>query len=269
MILDAAATLARLTNLLRARLPDASPDIACRIGAILGLETLAEAQVSPDQGRLHIRIMDLLLAYLRQESPSGAALARPPEASPGWTFDLPRPRADVQAALTVLARRSAAQRAAEATLPLTYTPAATVIDPRLPGPDGDDGQPAGFPFSGGWRPDLRGINLQRADLTGAWLVGANLDDVPMEGARLADACLIRASLGGTRLAEAWLIDARLSRAVLIETDLTGANLMAADLTGASLSQVALPGANMTGADLRGAAFVQTDLSGADLTGAVR
>lgn len=275
MSLETADTFARLIGLLHTRLPDGAPDIACRIGAILGLETLAEASVAAgseglsDQGRLHVRIMDVLLAYLRQECPASAALARPACSRPGWTCDLPVPRADVQMALSVLARRGPAQRAAEACLPLTYTPGAPVIGGRLPDPDGDDGQPAGFPFHGGWRPDLQGINLQRADLTGAWLVGATLDDVPMEGALLSDASLIRASLGGTRLSGALLRDARLSRAVLVEADLTGASLMAADLSGATLANVCLEGVDLTGANLRGASVEGSDLEQADLTGVRR
>jgi len=91
---------------------------------------------------------------------------------------------------------------------------------------------------------------RRADLTGAYLTGANL-----AGANLAGAYLTRAYLTGANLAGAYLTRA----------NLTGANLAGANLAGANLAGAYLTRANLTGADLTGANLTRTDLTGANLT----
>jgi len=69
-----------------------------------------------------------------------------------------------------------------------------------------------------------------------WLVGANL----------TEAYLMGADLGGANLSGADLSRANLSRANLVRTDLSGANLSGADLRGSILG-----GANLSGTNGRG------------------
>ena len=85
--------------------------------------------------------------------------------------------------------------------------------------------------------DLRGANLSEAYLRGADLCGASLSGADLRGANLSEAYLRGADLCGASLSEAYL---------------RGANLSEADLRGADLSEAYLCGADLRGADLRGA-----------------
>jgi len=82
-----------------------------------------------------------------------------------------------------------------------------------------------------------GLNLSKANLSGAYLnkaelYGADLSTANLSNAQLADAQLVQADLTGADLSKALL-----SRAFLLR----------ADLTGADLSKALLLGANLTGA----------------------
>ena len=85
-------------------------------------------------------------------------------------------------------------------------------------------------------------DLERANLYGADLRGANLERANLYGADLERANLYGADLRG----------ANLERANLYGADLRGANLERANLYGADLRGANLYGANLYGADLRGA-----------------
>ena len=132
------------------------------------------------------------------------------------------------------------------------------------------------------RADLTEINLQGANLEGAYLMDANL-----QGAYLMDANLQGANLGAANLEGAYLMDANLRQAILWganlwEANLGGANLQGANLGRANLQKATLFGANLQGAilpranlgeanfqgaNLRGANLSGADLQGADLSGA--
>ena len=90
-------------------------------------------------------------------------------------------------------------------------------------------------------------NLRGAYLVGAYLVGADLRDANLVGADLRDANLVGANLRGAYLGGANLRGAYLERANLRGADLRGANLERADLERAYLG-----GANLS----RGLAIVQ-------------
>ena len=98
---------------------------------------------------------------------------------------------------------------------------------------------------------------QGADLSGAYLRGANL-----RGADLSGAYLRNADLRGADLSGAYLRNANLRGA-----DLSGADLSGAYLSGAYLRNANLRGAYLSGADLSGAYLSGAYLSGADLSGA--
>jgi uncharacterized protein YjbI with pentapeptide repeats len=130
------------------------------------------------------------------------------------------------------------------------------------------------------------------DLTGASLIGANLDDADLENAKLnlADlshaslkgAVLSRAELDGAVLREAEMPHADLSNASIstfippgdadvIHADLRGANLRRSVLIGAQLGYADMSGANLTGANLTDAYLFEAQLSqflvNANFTGA--
>lgn len=82
------------------------PNIEVRIGALYALERIAQDSVAYDKGRDHIRLMEILCAYVRQNAPVGNLVEKP-------AVVLKAPRLDIQVAIDVLKRRSPAQREIE------------------------------------------------------------------------------------------------------------------------------------------------------------
>lgn len=90
----------------------------------------------------------------------------------------------------------------------------------------------------------------RANLSGEYLIGANLREANLREADLIGANLKWANLIGANLKLADLIGANLKWADLKWANLRGANLKGADLIGANLKEANLSGANLSGANLR-------------------
>ena len=121
------------------------PNIEVRIGGLLSLERISQDSVRHDQGRDHVRVMEIICAYVRANAPASEARDFPlPDWKPladdafdqdkaahiawrearfrnrsnsnarEWAKSLPPPRQDIQQALTILGRRGTGQRAAEA-----------------------------------------------------------------------------------------------------------------------------------------------------------
>jgi uncharacterized protein YjbI with pentapeptide repeats len=120
------------------------------------------------------------------------------------------------------------------------------------------------------RADLSGANLSRANLTGANLNRANLNRANLRKADfigtilfeadLNQANLLWAELSQANLGQANLSQADLSQANLFEANLNRANLLWADLSGANLSQANLTGANLREAVTYATVFADLDLS---------
>ena len=171
------------------------PNIEVRLGAIYALERIAQ-----DSERDHIPVMETLCAYVRENAP-----ARDVE-------DSRPPRADIQAVMDVINRRSKRR--------ITWE--------RFP--------------ANAFRLNLARACLQGADLREARLEGADLQQVRLEGASLTRARLEGAFLFGARLEGADLHEARLQRARLI-----GARLHSADLSDWSCDRASLRSADLLGA----------------------
>lgn len=103
--------------------------------------------------------------------------------------------------------------------------------------------------------DLRGLNLDKADLSGGIFHQAKLARTTLQGADLANADFGRASLN-----RASLRDANLGRAYLSFADLEGADLRGADLSYAYLNNANLKGANLCGANLSNAKVSEEQLA---------
>jgi uncharacterized protein YjbI with pentapeptide repeats len=88
-----------------------------------------------------------------------------------------------------------------------------------------------------------------------------------EGAADVRAAVEAAVKARANLTGAYLSGADLTRADLTRADLTGAYLTRADLTRANLTGAYLTDANLTGANLTGAYLTDANLTGANLTGA--
>ena len=114
----------------------------------------------------------------------------------------------------------------------------------------------------GWRHASAGRSLFQAQLIGASLRGADFTDARAAGnfnkADLTGAIFVGADLG------AELGNQSMG---LMRGDLTGANARGADFTGARLVRTVLSFATLTDTDFSGADLSTANLAGADLTGA--
>lgn len=203
-----------------------------------------------------------------------------------WTRSLPNPRADVQLALKVIGRRSARQRLVEAAWPDPYDQTTRwPFDPDFPRLADEPGEAAmtleqietfkagleawqnACTDYRGYRLDLRGANLQRADLAAgqpdgsdAVFSGARLDGARMEGARLDAVRMVGASPEGAPREGSRLHGARMEGASLDGTWMQGASLREARMEGTSLVGVPMMGASLYRARMDGAELRKTNLT---------
>ena len=215
------------------QLGEQGPDkLAVRLGGIYALE-----QIALDSEELHWPVMEVLTAFLRENSatPSarsvidtldafehGQPLSWPPEEAESMQ---PKLATDLQAIATVLGRRPEQRRRHEW------------------------GSRRRLDLSGVWLPKamLQDAHLERANLSGAhlewsFLMWAHLEDAQLfgahlNGARLVNAHLEQAQMGGlsefgeesAHLKDALLTGAHLEGAFLDETDLTSEQLEMANI----------------------------------------
>lgn len=202
-------------------------DVIRRVGAIDRLEGLVQ-----EDPTLAPRIANQLSAYVRELSrehlPAQPPSGLPPAELGKWAGRLKPPRSDIEKAAQTLGRLG-----------------------KIPGVD-----------RGKLHIDLRGANLQAADLGGLDFAGAD-----MRVANLDGAYLFGADLEGAAMNHAFLIGARLTQARLKDADLTWAFLQTASLERAVLDGARLSGAYLEGAKIEGASLIYTDLFGAQMSGA--
>ena len=181
-----------------------SEKVVVRLGGIYALEGVMNGS-----GQYHQPVLEALTAFVRE----GAKL---PATAPTPGPPTQKPPTDIQAALTVIGRRSEGSGFVDLT----------------------NANIAGADVSGDLKDgDLRGANLTHAfmflaDLSGADLRGTSLTGADLRGANLTGALVTGASLRGA--------------------DLRGANLTRDDLSDADLSDAKLEGANLTDTHLTGA-----------------
>jgi uncharacterized protein YjbI with pentapeptide repeats len=240
-----------------------STEIDVRIGGIYALERIAH-----DSARDHPTVMEVLAEFVRDHSPEQWPPPTVHEAgaeSPGRTT-----RPDVQAALTVIGRRTIR----------------------------NDRQPINLNGADLIRANLTRANLNNVDLNNANLTRANLGkEVDLRAAadfrrvqallaNFTDPTIPVAQLGRggglagggadlryaravfANLTHATLTDANLSDAIFSRANLTDANLTGADLTNTQLISADLTRANLTYTTLTGADLTYATLTGADLTDAL-
>jgi uncharacterized protein YjbI with pentapeptide repeats len=253
-------------------------ELDVRLGGIYALERIAN-----DSPNDRTAIAEVLTAFVRGHAPWPPKLAgqyraeAPIEQVPELQVRAP----DVQAALTVLARRQHLPRLRgrlnlegtdlrKARLEDADLQAASLFNANLQEAILDAANLQGAIL---YNANLQGALLERAQLQKASFDGANLQEAILDKAQLQEAILDGANLQGARLEFARLQGASLNRANLQEArldiaQLQEATLFGATLQGASLDRATLQGASLNGADLQGANLNRADLQGANLHGAV-
>jgi len=185
-------------------------ELDVRLGGIYALERIAE-----DSNRDRPQVVEVLTAYVREHARRKDVAPREHAKLVGalvpggdWDPDTPaHPATDVQAALTVLARRKFdREREASRAMDLSYT--------NLRGADLRGGNFAAATFT---QTDLRQTSLDGTDLTGAFFLSADL-----RRAYLTDAKLQKSSLVESNLSKAQLYGANLSSSKIVGTVLTDA-----------------------------------------------
>jgi uncharacterized protein YjbI with pentapeptide repeats len=230
-----------------------------RVGGIYALERLMR-----DSRHDQPTIVEVLCAFVRNRSQSVWQACADVETT--QTYQCPL---DVQAALTVIARRRTGQPDAvpdlsAAKLSGASLPDANLAGARLRAADFRDATLAGA--------DLRGADLMQADLSGAWVSGANLERAEVTSGRLVNAEASGLKAEGLIAYQADLRSARLINCELEEADFTDANLSDARMQkfrfgGAHFARATLDGTYFSEADLRGAKRTDADWSRARLGGA--
>jgi uncharacterized protein YjbI with pentapeptide repeats len=229
-----------------------STEIDVRIGGIYALERIAH-----DSARDYPTVMEVLAEFVRDHSPEQWPPPTVHEAGaepPGRTT-----RPDVQAALTIIARRTIR----------------------------NDRRPINLNRADLTRANLTRANLTNVDLNNANLTRANLGkEVDLRAA--ADFRHVQALLanvtdptipvahigrggdlagGGADLRNARAVFANFTHAILADANLSDAIFSRANLTGANLTGADLTNTQLISADLTRADLTYTTLTGADLTGA--
>jgi uncharacterized protein YjbI with pentapeptide repeats len=271
------------------------PNLEVRIGAILSLERIAQDSTRHDRGRDHVRVMEILCAYIRDNAPASGAkdhdfgewtplpddateeqrAARQAEREArfgtgpfreskvmAWARSLGPPRADIAEALKVIGRRSRDQLLVEAAWPHPPTPdTGWPFDnaPHLP----DD--PDEAPHSPAARVDFENrLRAWKDDLRQHPGHRLDLRNTNLQGADLSKGCFQGARFDNARLDGADLRQARLEGADLWQARVEGANLWEARLEGASLFRARMEGADLWRARLAGANLEQARLEATTL-----
>jgi uncharacterized protein YjbI with pentapeptide repeats len=249
-----------------------SDKLDVRIGGIYALERIAR-----DSKGDHPVVIEVLTAFVREHSRE----QWPPLTDDQSDADPPprTTRPDVQAALTVIGRRTTEHDSQEVNLQWAILTLAHLDHAHLNRADLDHAHLTGAYLNDAHLNDahlnftrLDGAHFHRAYLHGAHLTDAHLDGAHLGGAFLNDAHLDPAYLpvaflDGAHLTGAYLTGAHLDHARLDHARLTGAHLDHARLPHARLNGADLSGAHLHGAYLHGAYLHGVDLTDADLTGA--
>ena len=201
------------------------PNIEVRIGAILALERMAKKNAD-----VHIQIMEILTAYIRENAPVTEG-----------EHDR-KPRQDIQLAFTVIGRRPEKRIALERTQKFRLD----LNNCDLTHSDGSGLNFAKADFIGTRfvRSQLKNANMENANL---W--GANMQYADLRRANMQKADLVRASMQQADLRSAILQNAVLRSANMENAALLGANMQYANLWDANMQHAVLSAANMQNANL--------------------
>jgi len=217
------------------------PNIEVRLGAIFTLERIAQ-----ESEQDYWPVMEVLCAYLRSRENTGEFISLPKgQDIHEWIDDVPFLRLDIQAALTVLGRRSNQRNARKQYDRLLNLTGAVL-------------QRASF--EGG---DFLGIDLTNAHLENARFGTAKLKQIEFDGAHMQHARFFGAEIKSTSFQHANLYgaqfsDARLDDVFFWDTELVWVNFDGSKLSKVTVSEVNLKRANLFDADFFDVEFDNVD-----------
>ncbi len=270
-------------------------NIEVRIGGLLSLERIAQDSTRNDQGRDHVRVMEIICAYIRENAPASGAEDYPlPDWEPlaedadepvrkahemwwetrfpspwdsnarQWAQALDAPHEDIKTALNILKRRTSAQRKVEANRPgVEPSSKGWVYDEttfnRLPD------EPSETALSkDDWGAFKAGLEAWKARIQAYEGYKLDLRHTNLQGADLSRAEFSGALLIGARMEGAKLGQARMEGANLFGARLEGAYLAKARTEGANLGEARMEGANLGEARMEGAYLAKARMEGAIL-----
>ncbi|WP_435988519.1 pentapeptide repeat-containing protein [Sulfitobacter sp. SH24] len=280
------------------------PNIEVRIGGILSLERIAQDSTTYDGGRDHVRIMEILCAYIRENSHEYKKFPLPDWEPLGdgadevtqllhksqldertqeyklfgkaydWAGALPSLRIDLQLALNVIGRRTEEQRMVEAVWPdklgKRFIPRVAESLPKLQDSLNVEGLLSKETMAiqqhiEGWVQSLEAYSGYRLDLRGANLQGGDFSAKRIDR---SDASFSGLLLEGAKLDGASFKGAQLRGASFTSASLNGVTFSHADLAGAQFhAHCQLEGARFVNAELTASRFSEAMLLGAIFTGA--
>ena len=275
-------------------------NIEVRIGGILALERIAQDSVRFHQGRDHVRIMELLCAYIRNNAPALGArdhgfgvwqaptskapaeeiraalegIATRREAIRTWARALPAPRLDIAVALDVIGRRTAEQLRIEAAWPdppgsTTEWPFAIPCPTRPEGAVEERQEREYRDRVAAWKRAMRRYKGYRLDLRGTNLQGSELSGKQLGGAQMDDARLEGSFGEGIQFQGARLRRVRMERVQFISKISNKSNMTFTDLTGSNLEAAEFRNVNVSNLrahPFRNPVFVGVFFTGVNFSG---
>lgn len=216
-----------------------------RLGGIYALERIAK-----DSKKDHFTVMEALAAFVRYKAPWRAGTQQESDSRPA----LADPSEDVQAALTVIARRNRIN-IEEETVPIQLYRS----DLRKTYLDGAFLRNINF-----WASHLEQSSMLNADLNESWMElacfdNAVLDKAKLEGANLCGTLLRRTSLRGANLRNAKLSPAPGDEETCAGREMVGRFLYPVEIDGSFLAEVDLEEADLSWARISNSTFWATDL----------
>ncbi|MCU0800718.1 MAG: pentapeptide repeat-containing protein [Rhodobacteraceae bacterium] len=277
------------------------PNIEVRIGGLLSLERIAQDSTIYDNGRDHVRVMEILCAYVRENAKASEAEISKREIyesetedsrdSPGmtseqiaeeygsdfedeakdidvlkeWAQSLPPPREDIAIALRIIGRRGPDQLRVEAGWGNNTPNAEWVFNKACPHLPDEPGKAALTKEK--LETFTKELKARQDTLENYKGYRLDLRMTNLQGADLSTATLAGANLEGVRMAGVDLSKSQLTGAALERARMEGANLFFAQMEGANLSRAQMEGADLGQARMIGVNLSDARMEGADLSDA--
>ncbi|WP_417588468.1 pentapeptide repeat-containing protein [Pararhodobacter oceanensis] len=229
---------------------ETQPNLEVRIGAILSLERIAQDSTTHDRGRDHVRVMEILCAYVRENAP--ASIPRE------------KPRADVDTALQVIARRSIQQQKIEfewRNIRGTQNPSPYSSLHKTNETEDNLRWLQKLNMNLGYKlnlsnTNLSGLYIKDGNFSGAIFNNTNFSNCTFVSTKFVGANFYRSSFAHTKLFDNIMDACRISY-----TDLSGTFLPSGSLKYATLSNVTLDAKSTVLADFHFTSIESSDFSG--------